>query len=161
MLRFRRLLPCPVPPDTPLSVEVVERLAVEVLAPRHFYLAPELTLEFVHRPAEELAWEVFRGRLLDPAHTRPTRTFASWNLYLVEKDSRSGEPLFSLKLDAGRGELHVVRGLLCRVWEGYDAGGNVILSRETTRWVRELAGTIDLARFTDAGHLLDELAARL
>ena len=68
---------------TPLSVEVVARLAALVLASRHFYLAPELTLEFVHRPAEELAWEVFRGRLLDPAHTRQTRTFESWNLYLA------------------------------------------------------------------------------
>ena len=57
--------------------------------------------------------------------------------------------------------MHVVRGLLCYVWEGYDAGGNVYLSRETTRWVRELTGTILLPRFPTEGELLDELVCRV
>ena len=36
------------------------------------------------------------------------------------------------------------------LWEAYDAGDNVILSRETTRWQRELIGT-RAARLTACG----------
>jgi hypothetical protein len=57
--------------------------------------------------------------------------------------------------------LHVVRGLDSYVWEGYDAGGNVYMSRERRKWVRELVGTIRLDRFADLEELRDELACRL
>src|SRR5205807_1497275 len=110
---------------------------------------------------QETAWEVFRGRLVDRAHTRQTQTFEAWDVYLVDETGRSGEPLLALKFDRAGGTLHVVRGLLCYVWEGYDAGGNVYLSRETTRWVRELTGTIPLDHFATEGDLLDELVCRL
>src|SRR5205807_5936218 len=110
---------------------------------------------------QETAWEVFRGRLVDRAHTRQTQTFEAWDVYLVDETGRSGEPLLALKFDRAGSRLYVVRGLLCYVWEGYDAGGNVYLSRETTRWVRELTGTILLNRFPTEGDLLDELVCRV
>src|SRR5947209_306799 len=158
MLRFRSSLPAS---PVPLSVDSVRRLAEAVLAPGHFFTGPGMQLEWEHNAEQEAAWEVFHGRLVDRAHTRQTQTFEAWDVYLVDETGRSGEPLLSLKFDHTGGRLHVVRGLLCYVWEGYDAGGNVYLSRETTRWVRELTGTIPLDRFTTEGELLDELVCRV
>jgi hypothetical protein len=57
--------------------------------------------------------------------------------------------------------LFVVRGIYCYAWEAYDAGGNVILTRETQKWVRELVGMIDLSRFATLEVLRDELICQL
>src|SRR5262249_2204258 len=103
----------------------------------------------------------FRGRLLDPAHTRQCRAFLAWNIHSVEDGARSAEPLLSVKLDAAEGSLYVVRGLLCHAWEGYHAGDQVYLSRETRKWVWELVGRIDLAEFADRAELTNELAGLL
>lgn len=157
MPRFRTTSPRSIPS----TLEDLQRLAEVVLAPRHFYTGAGVSLEWQHVPAVETSWEVFRGRLLDPAHTRQSKTFETWDIYLVEDGGRSAEPLLSLKLDREGGQLHVVRGLLCYVWEGYDAGGNVYLSRETTRWVRELTATITLAEFAGIAELADELIGNL
>jgi hypothetical protein len=132
----------------------------ELLRPAHFFHAPTLVLDWQHIDREEMYWEIFQGRLLDPAHTRQCRAFESWNVHAQDETGRSGELLLSVKLDREAGQLHVVRGLECYAWEGY-AEGNVILSRERRKWVRELVGTIDLARFGDAAELCDELACLL
>ncbi len=132
------------------SLDDVRQIIVESLRPANFYTAPDLTLEWAHVPAEETPWEIFQGRLLDRAHTRQRRSFEAWNVYVVEGGARSEEPLLAIKLDAGASELHITRGLLCYVWEGYHAGDNVYLSRETTRWVRELVGTVKLAQFASS-----------
>jgi hypothetical protein len=129
----------------------------EVLRPAHFFLGPSVCLEWEHVATEDTSWEIFLGRLLDPAHTRQRRTFAAWNVYQIGTGGRSAEPILSLKLDAAVGELHVVRGLECYVWEGYDSGGSVYLSRERRKWVRELVGTIRLTDFPDLGELADEI----
>lgn len=147
--------------SVPLDREGLRPLAAEVLSPAHFYAGPGVRLEWEYQGSREISWEVFRGRLLDPAHTRMTQTFETWDVYRIDEAGRSTEPLLSLKLDWEGDKLHVVRGLLCYVWEGYDAGDNVILSRETTRWVRELAGTIDLQDFASVADLRDELVCRL
>jgi hypothetical protein len=131
------------------------------MRPCHFFLGLGLELEWEQNPAEDSFWEVFQGRLLDPAHTRQRRTFEAWNVYRREAAGRSGEPLLSVKLDAKAGELHVVRGADCYVWEGYDAGGGVFQSRESRKWVRELVGTLRLERFAHADELRDELVCRL
>jgi hypothetical protein len=141
----------------------VRALAAEMLRPAHFYLGPQLALEWEHVAAAETAWEIFQGRLLDPAHTRQRRCFEEWNVYAAPApgEPRPNEPLLSLKLDAEAGQLHVVRGLDSYVWEGYDAGGNVYLSRQTRKWVRELVGSVRLDRFADLEELRDELACLL
>jgi hypothetical protein len=54
-----------------------------------------------------------------------------------------------------------VRGLDSYAWEGYDAGGNVYLSHERRKWVRELVGTLRLLDFADLDELRDELICRL
>jgi hypothetical protein len=141
----------------PLILENVRALIAELFRPEHFFLGADLEWKWEHVALEELVWEIFQGRLLDPAHTRQRRSFEAWNVYQAGAE----EPLLALKLDAGAGHLHVVRGLDSYVWEGYDAGGNVYQSRERRKWVRELVGTIRLERLADLDELGDELACRL
>jgi hypothetical protein len=132
-----------------------------MLAPAHFFVGRNLELQFSRGVAEDISWEVFRGRLLDPSHTRQRRTFSAWNIHQIMPNGRSAEPLLALKLDWAAKELHVVRGLESYAWEGYDAGAGVILSRERRKWVRELAATVYLDHFADLEELRDELACRL
>jgi len=133
-----------------------------MLRPAHFFLAANLTLEWQHVPTEDQIWEIFQGRLLDPAHTRERRSFEAWNIVQAACGLASApEPLLALKLDTVAGQLHVVRGVDSYVWEGYDAGGNVYQSRERRKWVRELVATIRLDRFADLDDLRDELRCQL
>src|SRR5438309_1249462 len=108
----------------------IRRLLHQCFAPEHFFLAPGVDLEWEHR-TEEIPWEIFKGRLLEPAHSRATQVFEAWNAYWLEQGSRSSEPILSLKLDGLRRQIQVVRSIHCYVWEAYDAEANVILSRET------------------------------
>jgi hypothetical protein len=156
MSRFR-----PSGPPEPLSLEAVRQIAADVMRPQHFYAGAGLTLEWGRAEKEETSWEVFKGRLLDPAHTRERQVFETWNVYQIESDGRSAEPLLSLKWDAAARRFYVVRGIDSHVWEGYDSGGGVILSRERRKWVRELVGAVALEDFTDAGELRDELICLL
>lgn len=148
-------------PVTPLSLDHLPDSLADTLHPRHFFVAPPLELAWEPARVETLRWELFRGQLLEPAHTRQERTFTSWNVHVVDGGQRSSEPLLSLKWDQQRGEVHVVRGLLCQVWEGYDSGGGVFLSREARRWVRERVGTVALTDFSTWEELQDELAGRV
>lgn len=140
----------------PCSRDDVRRLAEELLAPGHFHGG--WPLAFRHAPAERVRWEVFQGRLLDEAHTREERTFESWNIHHASHGGPSPEPVLSLKLDAKAGVLHVVRGVESYVWEGYDSGGGVYLSRERRKWARELIATFPLL---EEETLRDELASAL
>jgi hypothetical protein len=161
MFRFRPPSAAPGLSGVPLALETVRSLLDDMTAPRHFFTGPGLGLAWQHLPMEESAWEVFQGRLLDPAHTREKATFEVWNIHQVQDGVRSAEPLLSLKLDAANARIHMVRGLECYVWEGYDAGGNVYLSRERRKWVRELVQTVCLEQFTDLEGLRDELIGAL
>jgi hypothetical protein len=134
----------------------VRALLADVLRPGHFFVRPPLVL-VARAGREELPWEIFRGRLLDPAHTRLRRTFETWSLYLISDGLQPDQPLLSLKFDPAAAEFHVVRAVECYVWEGYHAGDNVYLSRETRKWIRELVGTVPLRQFATAAELKDEL----
>jgi hypothetical protein len=122
------------------------------LAPGRFVSARPLALAAA--VAERTRWEVFQGRLLDESHTREERTFTSWNL----QDDRG--PVLSLKLDAERGELHVVRFVESYVHEGYDSGGGVFATRERQKPVRELIATFGLAGTADLGGEVTSALAR-
>lgn len=161
MLRFRPLLPSFLSVFEPSTI--VRSLVVEMLCPAHFYLGAELVLRWEHAAEQELSWEIFQGRLLDPAHTRQHRTFATWKVYAAspESEEQPNEPLLAVYLDEEAGQLHVVRGLDSYVWEGYDSGGNVYLSRERRKWVRELVATLTLTHFTNGEQLRDELTCAL
>src|SRR5262245_50029482 len=140
---------------SPCGLDDVRRLIAQVLDRDHFFAAPGLTLSLHKAHDETIPWEVFRGRLLDAAQTRLHKSFVAWDLHA--DGEHFGGPILSVKLDPAAGEVHVTRALLCHVWEAYDAGGNVILSREVRKWVRELVGTIVLDQLPNAVELRDEL----
>jgi hypothetical protein len=144
-----------------ISPDRVRRLVTEALRSVHFFVNPAIRLDREHREAEEISWEIFHGRLLDPAQTTRRQTFEAWNLYLVDPDGRSADPVLAVRWDAGAGLLHVTRAVWSYAWEAYDHGTNVIRSRETRKWVPELVGTISLARFGRTRDFRDELVCRL
>src|SRR5262249_40286238 len=61
--------------------ETVRALIFEALLPCHFFVAQSFELKVQHLPAEESAWEIFHGRLLDASQTREKQTFESWNVF--------------------------------------------------------------------------------
>jgi hypothetical protein len=160
MPSFRSLPVRPSPAPAPTD-ETVRALIADAVRPAHFFVAAPLSLAWEGPVRETIPWETFRGRLLDPAFTRQRRSFEAWNVHVVEEGHRSAEPLLSVKWDAAAAEVHVVRALFCYAWEGYDSGGNVYLSRETRKWMRELVGTLSLTRLAGADALRDELMCRL
>jgi hypothetical protein len=140
------------PPVTPASIRTT---IAATFASRHFTLVDaRLEAQCDH---VDLPWEIFQGRLLDPAQTRERRTFEAWDLYWFDNQGRQPAPTLSVLLDSNTMQLHVTRCLLCHAWEAYDAGDNVILSRETQKWSRELVGTIDIREFPTVPGLHDEL----
>jgi len=144
-----------------LDLEAVRSLVADAVRPAHFFAGSRTALAWEHTAREEVAWEVFHGRLLDPAHSTARQAFEAWNVFLAGPEGRSGEPVLSVKLDAGARRLHVVRAIHCHAWEGYHAGDNVYLSRETRKWVRELVCTIHLEQLTRPDELRDELICGL
>ena len=116
----------------------------EAIQPAHYFVSNGLALEWPSRQTEDISWEIFHGRLLDPAHTRESRQFVAWNIYARDEAGPSGEPIISVKLDPDAGRIHVTRAIHCHAWEGYDSGNNVYLSREVPKWVRELVGVVAL-----------------
>lgn len=125
---------------------VIEAILDDVIRPAHFFVGPGLELEWERWSAQEVPWELFRGQLLPPAQTRGHAVFDTWNVYRIEGGRRSDEPLLSLKLDRAAQVVYVTRAIHCYTWEGYHAGDNVYLSRETQRWMNELVGSVDLKR---------------
>jgi hypothetical protein len=144
-----------------LSLNEVRKVISAAIEPAHFFVAKPLILEWQHCPSEEIPWEIHQGRLLDAAHTRLQQAFESWSIFGLESGNRTPEPILSLKLDAGSRQLHVTRAVHCYAWEGYHAGDNVYLSRETLKWVCELVGTIHLDGCEDADDLHDEIISLL
>jgi hypothetical protein len=136
----------------------LQTLIAEVLAPDHFFAARPASLNCVYVKNEELPWELFRGRLLEPAQTRLRRSFAAWNIFFHGEGGTPTAETLSVKYDAPAGKLYVTRAFPCYAWEGYHAGDNVYLSRETVKWVRELVGSVDLARGPNPQELRAELA---
>jgi hypothetical protein len=148
-------------PSSPATPDQVRSLITRLMLPGHFFVATPVSLDTEYWSAEESAWEIFRGHLLDPAQTRERRTFEAWNLYLIEAGVRPAQPVLSVKFDPAANEVHVVRSLLVHGWEAYEESGNVILSRETTKWSRELVGTIPLTCFPTLAEMESELAGRI
>src|SRR5262245_47890199 len=147
-------------PKIALSPERVRHVIADVVHRCHFFTRGKTNLTWQQPGTETVPWEIYAGRLLDAPMTRHQRTFESRNIHLITPEGRSAEPLLSVKLDAAAGEIHVVRAILCHAWESYTEG-NVVLSRETRRWVRELVGTVRLERFGTVEELRDELICLL
>src|SRR5579883_3015386 len=94
------------PAAAPTDLLAVGQLIDELMQPGHFFVAPDLHLRWTEPRAEDVPWEVFRGRLLDPAQTRRQARLLSW--HVVEE---GGTPLLSARLDVHAGAVHVTRGI--------------------------------------------------
>ncbi len=135
----------------------VEACIEEGMRPERFFVRPDLSLVWQAAVQEDISWEIFRGRLLDPAHTRETRAFVAWSIYQVEGGTLAATPLLSVKLDSRAGQIHIVRGILAYVWKGVDRGAGVIDSQEVVQWVRELVGTLIISSFPGLTEMFEEL----
>jgi hypothetical protein len=142
----------------PLTSTLVETVCSEVIASSHFLVARSLNLHG-SRQREEPFWELFLGRALDHSQTREKNQFESWWISVEGDDS--AEPLLALRWDQVGEVIHVTRAIACRIREGYESGEGIFETREATRWVRELAGTVDLMSCRTAGRLRDELSGLL
>jgi hypothetical protein len=153
MPRFRPRLTSPISPlAASPDLLTVGQLIDELMQPGHFFVAPNQSLQWNGPQTEDVPWETFRGRLVDLSQTRRQARLLSWHL-----TAEDGSPMLSVRLDVHAGVVHVTRGILCYVWEAYDAGGSVIESREVQRWTTELVGSAELDRFPDIEELRDEL----
>jgi hypothetical protein len=125
------------------------RAAIETaLEPEQFFAAGNLI--FRHRTPERLRWEIFRGHLLDERHTRSEALFETWDVSFHSEAGAAPRPLISIKLAAGQSRLHVTRELLVYGEEVYEPSPNVVATRPAQVPLRELVGTIELARFASA-----------
>src|SRR3982074_3514167 len=89
----------------------IRRLIGDVIAPGHFYVSPAVSLEWRLGTEEEVRWELFQGRLLDPAHTTLRRRFESWSICRTDRGRDGIEPLLSVKLDVAAAQIHVTRAI--------------------------------------------------
>jgi hypothetical protein len=160
MLRFRQTSAAASLPGPP-KIDAVRPLVTDLLRSCHFFLGKAGASLRVESARERIPWEIFRGRLLDPTQTREERSFESWKVLVHDDPGQPVEPRLAVHLDPVAGEIHVVRAILSRVWEGYHSGGNVYESREAVRWVRELVGTVVLAEFPGLDDVRDELMGLL
>ena len=146
----------------PLTPEIVPATIAELSGPAHFFVRPPLRLTWTYRPDEEVYWELFLSRALDRTQTRRRQRFATWSVRAIDSNGNlSDEPVIAVRYDAATGEVFVTRAVLCHAHESYDEGGNVIETRETVRWQRELVGNIRLASLATRGEFADELACLL
>lgn len=144
------------------TAETIQDVMTDVVHPSHFYVGRTLGLEWQLAPRETIPWELFQGQLLDARYCREERTFLAWNLFRIDtKGRRSSEPLLSVKYDQAGQCLHVTRAILCHAWEGYQSEDHVFLSRPTSKWVRELVGTVALTEIAERSELRRELAGLL
>jgi hypothetical protein len=145
----------------PIIAEIVREVCEQVTRPGNFFASDQVHVERKYQREEDVAWEIFQGRLLDASQTRERQRFETWGVYWIDAAGRSTEPIVAVRYDAGAERLHVTRAVLCHAHESYDTGGDVILAREVKKWQRELVGTIRLDALPDAGTLRDELACLL
>src|SRR5262245_51173724 len=145
----------------PLTPEIIPTIIVDLSSPAHFFVREPLRLAWHYRADEEIFWELYLGRALDRTQTRRRQRFASWNVHVLDDGDLSDEPLIAVRYDAAAGDVFVTRAVLCHAHESYDAGDNVIQTRQTVRWQRELVGTIRLASLSTRGEFADELACLL
>ena len=134
----------------------VGQLIDGAMQPGQFFVAPPLKLTWSATRAETIAWEIFRGRLLDRKQTREQKTFLSWHI----GEDGAEEATIGVHLDVHARQIHVTRGLLCHVHEACDIDGGID-SREAIRWTRELVGTLSLSDFADLEEVRDELICLL
>ncbi|HEX3726256.1 MAG TPA: hypothetical protein VHV08_08435 [Pirellulales bacterium] len=95
------------------------------------------------RSAARVPWEIFRGHLLEAAHSRETIVADTWSVFLDDADAPASVPLLSVLWESEHDCLHVVRQILTYGFEAYEDSPGVILARDVEKWVPEFVGTLD------------------
>lgn len=137
--------------------EQVAAIVVESLRPERFVVSGfppgsvghAEAIRCVHRPADCVPWELFRGHLLDASQTRLRRCFDSWLVFL---DGQAEEPLLAVRLSGEDSRLFVVRSVLVHGHEAYEEGG-VVQARPVVKWLRELVGSLAYLEYRDPAAL--------
>jgi len=128
-----------------MKIDTLETIIHEAINPEHFAVRPPLRLTW-EKVNEEVYWELYRGRALDAAMTRNRVKFRAWNINALTNERP--ESLISVKWDLQGSVIHVTRAVLCYAHEAVTSG-NVVETRATTRWIRELVGSIKLDCLTE------------
>ena len=136
--------------------ESVEAAIAAALDRARFFASRGWTLALRHENQDQLAWETFRGHLLDAAATRQTRTFASWTVCRRLPDQEA-EPVLAVYWERAAGRLYVVRFLRVHGFEVFDEAPDIIQSRPVQKLARELVGCIDLQRVQSSEHCAEQL----
>ncbi|MCS6976861.1 MAG: hypothetical protein NZM31_07625 [Gemmatales bacterium] len=147
-----------------MNVMHVEQAAVviaDALRPERFVAGaakelPPGELRCVHRPADLVPWEIFRGHLLDASQTRQRRCFDSW---LVFQGAARDEPLLAVRLATEERRVYVVRSVQVHGHEAIEEDG-ILTTRPVVKWLRELVGTLDLNEYPEVAafqHALEHL----
>jgi hypothetical protein len=113
------------------------------LSPGRFFVSPPARLRIERATDERLAWELFRGHLVDPAHTRQSIAADVWGVFL-DADSRATQPLITVVHEHGADRLHVTRQILVHGFEAYEESPGVILTQPAQKWTRELVASVDV-----------------
>jgi hypothetical protein len=141
----------------PISPDCIREAIGRALTGGRFFVAKTRRLRVEHVANEKAVWEVFRGHLLDAAHSRRTEEFETWNVSFDETTTAAEAPLISLRWQEGPQRVFIVRRILTHGFEAYEDAPGVILSREVQKWVAELVGAIALDEL-DKDQLESELA---
>src|SRR5262245_27377967 len=123
----------------PAALEAIIR---EVIHAKHFAVRPPLRLTW-EEIDDDVHWELYRGRALDATMTRNRVKFRAWNIQLLVDRRPAPEPLISVKWDLHCNVIHITRAVLCYAHEAVTSG-NVVETKATTRWIRELVYSIHL-----------------
>ncbi len=120
------------------------RAAVESsVSAGHFFVTHPHRLRIESRRDEEVAWETFRGHLLESSHCAHSRRCDSWHVFVDDEHSLAPVPLLSVHWDDDAQEIVILRRILTHGFEAYEDAPGVILSRPAQKWVRELVATFD------------------
>jgi hypothetical protein len=121
-----------------MSVREVDVIAGELIHRNRFIVKPPLNLHWLGPVDESVFWEMYQGRALDYTMTRQRKSFRVWNVFVDWAD----EPLISIKFDTDSQFIHVTRAVLCHAHAISSGAGKVIEVAKSTRWIRELVGTM-------------------
>jgi hypothetical protein len=141
----------------PIPPEFIREAIGRALGGGHFFVASARRLRVEHVASEQAVFEIFRGHLLDAAHSRRVEKFETWNVFVDEASNAAEAPLISIRWQQVPERVFIVRRILTHGFEAYEDSPGVILSREVQKWVAELAGTIALGA-VDKDELEFELA---
>ncbi len=126
-----------------MTMESIHAIIASVLRPDGFFVKPPSRWACSLIQAETRRWELFRGQLLDPNHTRETATFTAWHVQLSPADRLTQGPILSLRLaPEPPHRVYVTRSFAAFGQTTYMEHG-AIHAQPAEKWHEELVGVWD------------------